>query len=302
MTNPTKFGQFAVVHPTRKAGNLLYATVAPEGGPVPSLALSASRVRNNRPLAMGARIGLAARALVWLLMGVLAIQIALGNSHRQADQQGALAAVAAQPGGKFLLVVVAAGLACYAVWRLVEAAVGPRRDKDDAQARLTALVRGAMYAILCATAVTVLTGSSGSSQDRRQRGMTAQLMQYTGGRWLVGAVGVVVVGVGVYFAVQGVRGDVWGQMDENRMNERLRRPVEVLGVVGNTARGIVIAFAGVFVIAAAVTADPHNSSGLDGALRTLAQESFGPWVLCLAGAGLIAFGLFGFAEGVWADT
>jgi cytochrome b561 len=266
------------------------------------LAVSASRVQNNRWLATGARLGLAARALVWLLMGVLAIQIAVGNAHRQADQQGALAAVAAQPGGKFLLVVLAAGLACYAVWRFVEAAVGPRREKDDVQARLTALVRGVAYAILCATAVTVLTGSAGSSQDRRQRGMTAQLMRYTGGRWLVGAVGLVVVGVGIYFAVQGVRGDVWGQMDENRVNRRLHRPVEVLGVFGNTARGIVIAFAGVFIIAAAVTANPHSSSGLDGALRSLAQEPFGPWVLGLAGAGLIAFGLFGFAEGIWADT
>lgn len=256
----------------------------------------------NRLLTGGARVGLAARALVWLLMGVLAINVAVGGTHRQADQQGALATLAAQPGGAFLLLVVAAGLACYALWRLLEAAVGSRAGRDSGKDRLTSLIRGVMYALLCATTVTVLTGSSGSSQDRRQRGMTAQLMQQTGGRWLVGAVGLVVVGVGVYFAQQGLRRDIYGQLDEGRVSPRLQPAVTALGVFGNTARGVVIGLAGVFVVAAAITADPKNSTGLDGALRTLAQEPFGPWILCIAGAGLIAFGVFGTAEAIWTKT
>lgn len=254
----------------------------------------------NRLLTSGARVGLAARAVVWLLMGVLAIEVAVGGTQRQADQQGALATLAAQPGGEFLLIVLVAGLACYSVWRLLEAAVGSSAGRESAKDRLTSLIRGVMYALLCATAITVLTGSSGSSQDRRQRGMTAQLMQHTGGRWLVGIVGLVVIGVGIYFAQQGVRRDIYGQLDESRLGPRLRPPVAALGVFGNTARGVVIGLAGIFVVAAAITADPQNSTGLDGALRTLAHEPFGPWVLCLAGAGLIAFGIFGTAEAVWA--
>jgi hypothetical protein len=237
-----------------------------------------------------------------MLMGVLAIQVALGGTQRQANQQGALATLAAQPGGTFVLVVLAAGLASYAVWRLLEAAIGSRAGRESARDRLTSLIRGVMYAILCATAVTVLTGSTGSSQDRRQRGMTAQLMQHTGGRWLVGLVGVVVIGVGVYFAQQGVRRDIYGQLDRARIDSRLRPAITALGVFGNTARGVVIGLAGVFVVTAAITANPQNSTGLDGALRTLAHEPFGPWALCLAGAGLIAFGLFGTAEAVWAKT
>lgn len=255
----------------------------------------------NRLLTGGARVGLAARSVVWLLMGVLAIEVALGGSQRQANQQGALAAIAAQPGGAFLLILLAAGLACYAIWRLLEAAIGSGAGRDSAKDRLTSLIRGVMYAALCATAVMVLTGSS-SSPDRQQRGTTAQLMQHTGGRWLVGAVGLFVVGVGIYFAQQGLRCDIWGQMDQGRVNQRLRPAVTALGVFGNTARGVVIALSGVFVVAAAITANPHNSNGLDGALRTLAHEPYGPWVLCLAGAGLIAFGLFGMAEAVWTKT
>jgi hypothetical protein len=234
-------------------------------------------------------------------MGVLAIAIAVGSTHRQADQQGALAAVAAHSGGSLLLVVLAAGLACYALWRLTEAAFGAGPD-TGAKERLASLIRAVMYGILCFTTVSVLTGSSGSSQDRRQRGLTAQVMQHTGGRWLVGIVGAVVVVVGVYFAQQGVRRDIYGHLDEHKINRRFRPAVAALGVFGNTARGIVIALVGVFVIAAAVTADPKDSSGLDGTLRTLAQQPFGPAVLVIAGAGLIAFGVFGIAEGIWSKV
>ena len=256
----------------------------------------------DRLLTGGARVGLAARSVVWLLTGVLAIGVAVGGAHRQADQQGALAAIAAQPGGAFLLVVLAAGLACYAVWRLLEAAVGSGAGRESGKDRLTSLIRGVMYAALCATTVEVLTGSSGASQDRRQRGLTAQLMQHTGGRWLVGAIGMVVIGVGLYFAQQGLRRDVYGQLDEARVNPRLRPAITVLGVFGNTARGLVIGLAGVFVVVAAISANPKKSSGLDGALRTLAHEPFGPWALSLAGIGLIAFGIFGMAEAVWTKT
>ena len=254
----------------------------------------------DRLLNGGARLGLAARAVVWLLMGVLAIEVAVGGAHREANQQGALAAIAAQPGGAFLLLVLAAGLACYAIWRLLEAAIGSRAGRESAKDRLTSVIRGVMYAALCATAVEVLTGSSSASQDRQQRGMTAQLMQHTGGRWLVGAVGVVVIGVGIYFAQQGLRRDIFGQLNESRVSPRLRPAITVLGVFGNTARGVVIGLAGVFVVGAAITANPKNSTGLDGALRSLAHEPFGQWALCLAGAGLIAFGFFGIAEAVWA--
>lgn len=271
---------------------------------MPSLTATGSRVANSRVLTFGARVGLAARALVWVLMGVLAIAVAVGSSQRQADQQGALAALAAHTGGSVLLVVLAAGLACYALWRLTEAAFGAGSGHGDtgAKERLASLIRAVMYGILCFTTVSVLTGSSGSSQDRRQRGLTAQVMQHTGGRWFVGIVGAVVVGVGIYFAQQGLRRDIYGHLDEHKLDRRLRPAVTALGIFGNTARGVVIALVGVFVVAAAVTADPHDSSGLDGTLRTLAHEPFGPAVLVVAGAGLIAFGVFGVAEGIWSKV
>jgi type IV secretory pathway VirB2 component (pilin) len=78
--------------------------------------------------------------------------------------------------------------------------------------------------------------------------------------------------------------------------------VEVLGVVGSTARGVVIALAGVFVVVAAVREDPKKARGLDGALHELLQMTGGPVLLGLVAAGLVAFGLFGFTEARWRRT
>jgi hypothetical protein len=266
--------------------------------------LTAVRKRTTRstPVRIGARVGLAARGIVWILMGVLAIEVAVGGTQRQADQQGALAAIASHTGGKVLIVLIAAGLASYALWRLSQAVFGTSPHGKEVKNRLTAAFRGVMYAILCYTAVTVVAGSSGSTEDQQQRGYTARLMDHTGGRWLVGIVGLVVIAVGGYFAQQGIRRDIYGHLKARDVPERIRTPVVVLGVIGNTLRGVVIGLVGVLVLVAAITADPHKSSGLDGALRSVAHQPFGPYLLVVLGLGLIAFGLFGIAEGVWSKV
>lgn len=260
------------------------------------------RVAGNRWVRIGARLGLAARAVVWGLMGVLAIEIAVGGSARQADQQGALAAVAAHSGGRILLVLIAAGLAAYALWRFTLAAFGTSTVGSDVSTRLQDLVRAISYGVLCTSTVSVVTGSQGQSQDRQQQGVSAHLMSHTGGRWLLGAIGVVVIGVGAYYVWQGVRKDIYEHLDLRDVPAQLRTATAWVGVVGNVARGLVIALAGVLVVSAAVTADAKKSSGLDGALRSVAHQPYGPWLLGVAGLGLIAFGVFGVAEGVWSKV
>jgi hypothetical protein len=261
-----------------------------------------ARATHSRPVRIGARVGLAARGIVWILMGVLAIEVAVGGTQRQADQQGAMAAVAAQTGGKILLVLIAVGLASYALWRLSQAVFGTSPHGKQLKTRLTAAIRALMYAILCSTVVSVVAGSSGSSQDQQQRDWTAHLMRHTGGRWLVGVAGLVVIAIGGYFAQQGVRRDVFGHLKARDVPESIRTPVIVVGIVGNTLRGVVIGLAGILVLVAAITADPHKSSGLDGALRSVAHQPFGPYLLVVLAIGLIAFGLFGIAEGVWSKV
>jgi hypothetical protein len=267
---------------------------------VTSLSVSGSQAAHSRGMAAAARIGLVARGIVYLLMGWLAIKIATGHRNQQANQKGALADVASHSGGLVLLIALAGGFAAYASWQLTQAIYGTAADGRKTSARLTSLVRCLGYAALCATAISVLTGSSKTGQAQQQAGLTARLMHHTGGRWLVGAIGLVVVIVGVAMMVDGLRRTFVKQLQITHMERNTRRTVEALGVVGSTARGIVVALAGALIIDAAATADPSKSTGLDGALRTLVHQAYGPWLLGSAALGLIAFGIYGLAAAKWA--
>jgi hypothetical protein len=245
------------------------------------------------------RAGLVARGAVYLVLAWLALHIAVGERGRQANSQGALATVASRPYGEALLVLLAVGLAGYALWRFSQAALGTVTDGRKAGPRLKSLGRGVVYAGMCATAVEFLAGSPGSSQAAQQSSLTARLMQHSGGRWLVGVAGAVVAVAGVAMVVNGVRRRFAKHLETERMTPATERVVVGLGAAGRVARGVVIMIAGLLVVSAAVTTDPRKSTGLDGALRTLAHESYGPWLLGVIAAGLAAFGLHCLAAAKW---
>lgn len=249
---------------------------------------------DSRPLGWAARLGLTARGVVYLLMGLLAVLVARG-APAEVDQKGALAQVVAHPYGELVVAVMAAGFAGYALWRLSEALVGVSGEGRGLGPRVRSLVRGLVYAGLAVSAVALLRGSR-TSQATQQQGLTARTMEQPGGRWLVAAVGVVILGVGVALVVEGVRLRFMRYFPAGALSPALRHAVRVLGAVGTVARGAVFALTGALVVAAAWTFDPAKASGLDGALKTLADQPFGPLLLTAAGAGLVAFGLYGLAE------
>jgi hypothetical protein len=249
-----------------------------------------------------ARLGLTARAVVYLLIGWLAVQIALGHGSHEANQRGAIAEIAQQKFGMVLLWLLGVGLAAYALWRLKEAAFGTAAEGRKKGPRLRSLVRGTVYAAFAVMTFSFIAGTSRQSQSQQQATMTARVMRHDGGRWLVGLIGLVVIVVGLMLIVEGARKKFTKQLQMNELTGRKRGVVVRAGMIGNIARGLVFALAGVLVIDAAVTYDPGKSTGLDGALRTLADRSYGPWVLGVLAAGLIVFGLYGLAEARWAKT
>ena len=263
---------------------------------------AARRASNSDAMEWGARAGLAARAAIYLLMGGLALELALGQTHRETDQRGALTAVAQHAGGKLLLVLLAVGFAGYALWRFSEAAFGVVGDGNGAGPRLKSLVRGLVYASFAFTTVSILAGAGGGSQAGQQQGLTARVMGHTGGRVLIGVVGLVIVVVGATMVVEGVKKKFEKYLAMSQMSATTRSVVEKLGMVGTIARGVVIGLAGVLVVEAAVTYQPQKARGLDGALRTLARQPFGEVLLGAAALGLIAFGIYGFAEARWHRT
>jgi hypothetical protein len=268
-----------------------------------SAATAARPALARRPvLHIAARVGLVARGLVYLLLGWLAIRIASGSSSQQANQKGALATVASQSGGKVLLAGLAVGFGAYALWRLSEAAFGTSAEGNGVGARLKSLLRGLVYVGTCIVAIRFLAGSPGNSQDEQQADLTARLMQHTGGRWLVAIIGLVVLVVGIGMAVSGFKRKFTQELQIGRMQPSTRKAVIAVGVFGNIARGLVVALVGVLILAAAITSDPKKSTGLDGALRTLAHQTLGPLLLGLIALGLAAFGVYGLAAAKWAKT
>jgi hypothetical protein len=260
-------------------------------------ARTARQAQNSKVLDRWARIGIAARGLVYVLIGVLAIQIAVGRSSQQADQKGAFQTLAGNTGGVLVLWLVALGLVGYAVWQGTEAAWGYQREdgKKKAAKRGLSLCRAVLYLAIAALAIkTAVGGGSGDSSGGQTA--TAKVLGMSGGRFLVALVGLVVVGIGAALAWEGVKADFAKELNLAGLSRGWRRAIVVLGKVGYVARGLVFALAGALVVAAAVTFDPSKARGLDAALRTLAGQPYGPYLLGVAAFGLICFGVYSFAD------
>ena len=249
-----------------------------------------------------ARLGLTARAFVYLLIGVLSILLAAGHSTAETDQWGALQQLNRGAGGHLLLWVVAIGLAGYSLWRFSEAAFGAVGEGKKAGPRIKAFARGCIYAFLSFNAFQIALGHVTHSQAGEQQTLTSKVLTHTGGRLAVGLVGAVIVVIGLSLVFEGVTRRFEKHLDLSSTSPRTKQVVTVLGAVGTTARGIVFTLAGVFVIQAAWDYQPGKATGLDGALRSLRDTAAGPWLLGVVAVGLVAFGLYGLAEARWRRT
>ncbi len=249
---------------------------------------------DSRQMGWAGRAGLTARAVVYLLIGFLALAVARGSGAKM-DQKGALAQVLAQPFGPVMVGLLAVGFVGYAVWRLTEVAFGVTGEGRAVGPRLVSLARALAYGFLAYTAVTLMRGS-GVDQSSQQRGYAAQLMTHPFGRWVVGLVGVAIAVVGLVMVVQGVKLTFMRYFPAAGLPPRTRQAVRHLGRVGTIARGLVFTLTGVLVASAAWTYDASNVGGLDGALQTLRDRPFGGLLLAVAAAGLIVFGVYGLCE------
>ncbi len=259
---------------------------------------SGRRAADSRPAQLVARAGLTARGILYILIGWVAILVALGNHSRQADQQGALQLLASTSFGRVVLWLIGIGFAGYALWRLSEAAFGVTGEGNGAGPRLKSLGRAIIYAAFAYLTFKVIAGTAGN-ESKKQQDYTSNVMHHSGGQWLVGIVGLIIVIAGVTLMIEGVRARFMKFLQTSEMSVRTRKLVRRLGMIGTTARGLVFAIVGALVIDAAVTFDPAKAGGLDKALLTLRNQPFGEFLLIVVALGLIAFGLYGLAEARW---
>lgn len=239
-----------------------------------------------------ARLGLAGRGLLYGTVAVLAVNVARG-SHREADRQGALRAIGANPIGRLALVAVAFGFGGYALWRLIEATVRPGDKKLGG--RVAAAAKGLLYAAFFATTLSYAVTRHGHSANDQQRDWTGRVLGWPAGRWLVAAVGLAVVAGGLYNVWRAVSGKYRKHLKENELGD-MAPWAAVIAVAGLLARGVAFSLVGFFLVQAAVTYDPDKSQGLDGALRKLAGAPYGRPLLVVVAVGLAAFGVWSLVE------
>jgi hypothetical protein len=268
----------------------------------------ARRAANGSVAEGAARAGLAARGVIYLLVGMLALRIAFGEGRRQADRGGALATLADRPFGAVLLWALGIGLVGMALWRLSEAlfgAVGP--DGRKVKKRLASAARCVFYVFVAYSVLAFAAnpgggsggGAGGGSSDRQSRDVTARMLEVPAGQWAVGAAGAAIVVAGAVIGVQALRRSYQRKLKRGELGPWARRLVDVTGVGGGVARGLVFAAAGVFAVRAAVDYQPDEAKGLDDTLRSFAGTPLGPWLLVCVALGLVLFGVFSFALARW---
>jgi hypothetical protein len=255
---------------------------------------AARRAANNPWVERLARLGFAAKGIVYMTVGALATQAALGSGGATTDTQGAIATIGQQPFGRVLLAVLALGLLGHALWRFVEAAVDPGHAGGDAKGigkRIGYAVLGVAYIGLSLTAARLISGSGGTGGNATQD-WTARLMAQPFGRWLVGLLGLLVIGIGLYQLYQSYSAKFQEKLQLGQMSQTERHWAIRSGRFGLAARGVVFGIVGGFLVQAALQYNPDKAQGLGGALQTLAQQPFGPWLLGIVAIGLIAYGVY----------
>lgn len=265
---------------------------------------AAGKAASHPAMSALARAGLAARGVMYVLIGIIAVQIALGSSRQQADRTGAVRLVAATPFGSLLLWLLAIGFTGLALWQLSWAAWGsPEAGGRKPRARLLALLKAVIYGAIAFSVFKYALGlGAPTSSDQQSQDLTAKAMQAPGGQAIVAIGGIVVAGIGLYLVYQAWQKRFAKNLRMRSATPRTRKIVLWLGQAGGVARGVVAVTAGVFLIVAAVDANPGQAKGVDSALRALARTPLGPPVLILVALGLVTFGIYSWCEARWRDV
>ena len=270
-----------------------------------SLSRDVAQLAHRHPAVVSmARLGWVAKGVVYALVGVLAVPIAIRglradgdrNGGQEASALGAVGAIATTSLGALALWVVAAGLALYVLWRLLSIVLPAENTVETWLTRAGYAVSAAMYSLLAWAAMSFANDERAArgaeTEDAKVERFTRELMDTSAGRWLVGAIGAGVVGIGIFFVVKGVRANFHDDLEPRDVGPISLEAIVVFGRVGWVGRGVVLVLVGWFVASAAVRFRPSDAHGLDGSLREVTELAIGPFIVGGAALALVAYGLF----------
>lgn len=240
-------------------------------------------------------VGLVARGVLYLALAVLAFDLAFGNRGRNADPRGAMHDLAHSGIGAVVLVVLSLGFAGFTLLHALRAITGP---DGKASRRVNDAFWAVVNGFLCVLAVSFLVSPSRSSGDTDQtdKAFTAKVMGESGGRLLVGLIGLAILAYGVFL--------LWRALSNDRQDERAvldaapaeTPAVRTLARIGNLGRAAILGFIGVLVLVAAIQHDASETEGIDGALKRMLDHAWGQVAVFAVALGFAAFGLYSIAR------
>jgi uncharacterized protein DUF1206 len=262
---------------------------------------AAKKAAYSPTMDMLARLGYAVRGIMYVTIGAIALQAALGKTSSPADQIGAIARLGEGPGGRLLLWVILVGLAAYSLWGLIRAVLDPFHKGSDTaglMARGGYLISAASYAFFAYATYGLLRGTGGSGSGASMS-FIGQLMQMPAGRILVAVIGLATLAGGLYQIYAGLTMNFEHRFKPYALSADQLRTAKQLGKIGTAVRGIVVAIMGAFILLAASSADPSKARGFSGALSFLGQQPYGLYILAIIAAGLIFLGLYSLMSAAW---
>lgn len=249
------------------------------------------------------RVGLAAKGVLYLSLGVLAVQFVYGTSSAsETSTTGAIEQIARQPFGQALLIILTIGLVALTLWNALRAITGDPVEGSEGKDRAKYAVSALVYAGITVTSAGILganwgKSASGGGGGGSQEQATAAVLDWPAGQWLVGLAGLAVIALGLYTIYKHtIEEEFMTRLARSQMSDKVESAVEGAGRAGYGARGLVFVVVGVLLIVAAIQHDPSEAGGLSGALQSLSGSTWGAVLLWVIALGFVLYGLFALAE------
>lgn len=245
-----------------------------------------------------ARLGFAAIGVVYLLMGVLALLAAAGQRQgARADQEEAVQRLQDVPGGSVLLGLIALGLLGYIIWRFTQAIRDTEQKGSGAKGlgtRLWYVCSGLFYSGLALYAGRLSLNGQAEKGGNSSQTLTAKVLGWPGGHWLILVAGVVIIGIGLFQIYRAFSGRLKSDVDASELTSGQQHLVFRAAQIGVSARGIVVAIIGYFFVQAGQQSRAGAVGSTDEAFDFLA--AMGPVALGAVAAGLVAYGVYSLVQ------
>ena len=237
-----------------------------------------------------------AKALIYFVMGSLAVATVAGVSSTT-GAKGVIKFLNEQTFGSIILIVLGVGLVAYCLWRWYKGLANPGHEDgtEGIIKRISYAVSGTFYGLLAFYTFKLALGES-SGNSNQQETVLANILDLPAGKWIVGALGLIMLGTGIYQLVKGIKEKYMEEIATGSLSAERREYIEHLGKLGHIVRAVVFGIIAYFLFMVALQSDASEFRSTEGALEFLQNSTYGTILVLIAGLGMICYAVFAVAK------